>query len=93
MVLAPSDWLIPFSGETVRDSVQFISFVDVGTGSLHKPSEGEAKRRTLAGAGIGLRTHLYDKMYARLEWGFPFGDDPSDSRSSAYYFTVSYELL
>jgi len=93
MVLAPSDWLIPFSGKTVRDSVQFITFADVGTGSLHKPSAGEEKRRTLAGAGIGLRTHLYDKMYARLEWGFPFGDDPSDSRSSAYYFTVSYELL
>ncbi|HTL71126.1 MAG TPA: ShlB/FhaC/HecB family hemolysin secretion/activation protein [Candidatus Eisenbacteria bacterium] len=89
----PDDWRLPHSKETVKQQVQGILFADAGRATLRYPLAGEKKDREPAGVGLGFRVHLYDKMYARLEWAFPIGDRALDGRSNSFYFTVSYDFF
>lgn len=90
----PTHWKLPFSDEPLYKRIQVIGFVDYGSGRIKTPLAGEEKSRAFAGAGGGLRFQLYDRLYARAEWGFPIGEsEPNDGRSSAFYFGVSYDVL
>ena len=92
--LFPANWKLPFSAEPIRKQIQVVGFFDYGAGRLRKPLVGEEKNRTLMGTGVGLRVHLFDRVYARVEWGFPVGgSDPVDGRNSAFYFGVTMDLL
>ena len=88
----PEDWKLPGANESLRKQVQMVGFADIGGGELKKFLPGELPDKFLAGAGAGVRVHLYDNMYGRFEWAFPLGDEPFDHRKSAYYFTVAYEI-
>ncbi len=89
----PADWKFPYSKEPLRQQVQLVGFVDGGYAGVKHALAGERKNRDIAGAGVGVRVHLWDKFYGRVEWGFPIGSTPTDNRSSAFYFGVSYEIF
>ena len=89
----PENWKLPYSKESMRQQVQMIGFLDWGTARIKSPAVGEIKSKDLGGAGAGLRVHLYDNFYGRVEWGFVIGDRPADNRRSAFHFTVSYEFM
>lgn len=89
----PLTWKLPFAKETLRKQVQFVGFSDFGYGWIHRPVLGELKSRTMTGVGGGLRIHLYDKVYARFEWGTPIGDRSNNKRSTTFYFGISMELF
>jgi len=90
----PRDWRLPFSDKPIRKQIQMIGFFDYGGGKLHTPLAGEDKSRYFAGAGAGLRIHLFDRLYARVEWGSHVGaSTPNDNRDSEFYFGVSMDAL
>ena len=90
----PPNWKLYKSKEPLRKQVQLVGFTDFGYGALHGTLVGEKRSRSLWGAGGGLRIHLYDKAYARLEWAAPLGGDhPTDHRRGAFYFGISMELI
>ena len=89
----PKSVKLPFSKEELRSQIQMVGFIDFGDGTLKRPEAGERTRHSLTGMGFGLRAHLYDKYYGRIQWGFPIGSTASDTRGSTFYFGVSAELL
>ena len=90
----PLTWKLPFAKETLRKQIQFVGFTDFGYGRIHDPQLGENKSRTMAGTGAGLRIHLYDRVYARFEWGTPMEKYHSnDKRNTVFYFGISMELF
>lgn len=88
----PADWHIP-TGESMREAIQAFVFADAGYGALRSPAPGENKHKALAGAGAGVRIKLGRQFFARLEYGFPLGDEPADNRDHAFYFTLGYEFF
>lgn len=88
----PKKWTLPYSKEPLRKQIQITSFADIGYGSVRSPTVGESGSRFLAGVGGGLRVHLFDKVYSRVEWAAPIGSKPIDHRRSAFYFGVAVEL-
>ena len=94
LYMIPDGWTLPSAQETLRKQIQMVGFVDFGGAAIRKPLIGEKPDRFLAGAGAGFRAHLYDKVYGRIEYGFPVGGStPSDNRSGAFYVGVSYEIF
>jgi hemolysin activation/secretion protein len=90
----PKTWTLPFSNELLNRAVEWIAFVDGGLGTGTDPFIGDKQSRNLMGAGGGLRLHLYDKVYARLEWAAPLdGDRPQNEETSSFYFGISAELF
>lgn len=87
----PAEWVLPYSGEQLRQVFQLVGFFDFGAGSLRKPLQGENNNKTLAGAGGGLRVHLYDRIFARLQWAGRIGDRAVDGRNGAFYYGISAE--
>ncbi len=78
---------------TYFSEVQLVGFIDAGYGTIRDPLVGEKKSRALFGAGAGARVHLYDKVYARVEWAAPLGGSrPLDGKNYAFYFGVAVEL-
>lgn len=89
----PEGLRLPYAKQPIKKDLQGILFADVGTGGIRRPLSGEKKEKDLAGIGLGVRAHLWDKFYARLEWAFPVGDRPFDLKDKVFYFTVSYEAF
>lgn len=87
----PADWVMPYSGEQLRQVFQLVGFFDFGTGNLRKPLVGENKSKTLMGAGGGLRIHIYDRIFARLQWAGRMGDRAADGKNGVFYYGVSAE--
>lgn len=90
----PEDWKLPYSKLPLRRQIQGVAFFDFGAGRLHGPTLGdEATNPFLAGAGGGLRIHLFDRVFARLQWGSRIGEKVSEGPDSAFYYGISAELL
>jgi hemolysin activation/secretion protein len=89
----PDDWKVPFTGEQLNRKVQMVGFVDFGGGEIERPLVGERNDRFLAGAGGGLRVHLWDRVFARFNWAAPIGAAPADGSKSAFYYGISTELI
>lgn len=89
----PKDWKLPYSKMNLRNQIQGTGFFDFGYGHLRKHLTGESEHKSLAGMGIGVRIHLFDRVYARLQWAMPTGSRASDGGNSAFYYGVSAELL
>ncbi len=89
----PADWKLPYSNEPMRQQIQGVAFFDFGGGGLRRPMSSEKGSRMLSGAGGGLRIHLYDKVFARLQWGTRTGSAPTTTGSnSVFYYGVSAEV-
>lgn len=89
----PKDWILPFAQYPLRQQIKGTAFFDFGVGQNRRTLPGEKGHRTLAGAGLGVRVHLYDRVFARLEWAFPTGSTPEDHSNSNFYFGVSAEFF
>ena len=89
----PADWKLPFSEEPLRRQIQAVTFFDFGAGQLRRPFGGEESSRTLAGAGGGLRVHLFGKVFARFQWAGAVGSTPDAGEKSAFYYGISAEFF
>lgn len=89
----PKDWKLPYSKQPLREQIQGVAFFDFGGGELRAPRTGEKEGRTLAGAGIGVRMRLFDKVFARLQWATPTGSDARSGADSVFYYGVTTEFI
>ncbi len=89
----PKDWKLPSSKQSMREQIQGVAFFDFGGGALRNTLTGEEHNRTLAGAGIGTRIRLFDKVFARAQWATPTGSNPRNGDQSAFYYGVTTEFL
>lgn len=89
----PQDWKLPYSSLPLRKQIQGVAFFDFGAGALHDPAAGDIHDRFLAGAGGGVRIHLFDKVFARFQWAGRTGGKSSDGSHSAFYYGLSAELF
>lgn len=87
----PADWVLPYSGEPLRQAIQGVVFFDFGAGGLRSPFEGERRHKMLAGAGGGVRIHIYDRVFARFQWAGRLGHKGTDGANSVFYYGVSAE--
>jgi len=89
----PKDWKLPYSKQPLREQIQGVAFFDFGGGALRGALTGEKHNRTLAGAGIGVRARLFDKVFARLQWATPTGADARNGDESVFYYGVTTEIM
>ncbi len=89
----PKDWKLPFSKEPLRQQIEGVAFYDFGGGDVQNPTRGEVHDKFLAGAGGGLRIHLFDKVYGRFQWASRIGSKSGEGANQAFYYGVSAEIL
>ena len=91
----PREIKVPYDDKKtpIMDAVQFVYFVDFGKGHRKNPRVGETKDQFMIGTGFGFRFDLYDHLRARLDFGFPAGnEEPSDGSSGTVHIGVQYEF-
>lgn len=92
-VVAPADWRLPFSKESLREQVTFAAFVDRGYGRLRAITGEERQSRNLTGVGGGVRIRLAELVVARLDWAWNVGDKPlTDDADSVLHFSLHQEF-
>ncbi len=89
----PASWKLPFSKEPLRDQIEEVAFYDFGGGAVQNPAKGENEDKFLAGAGGGIRIHLFDKVYGRFQWAGRIGSKSTEGANSAFYYGISAEIL
>lgn len=89
----PKDWKLPYSSKTLRNQIMGVGFFDFGGGSLRKPQNTENADRFLAGIGGGVRIELFDRVYARFQWGAPIGSNPNDGTKGTFYYGISSDIF
>ncbi len=87
------DFTLPYSKEPARQQIQGVAFFDFGGGALRQALSSEKNSRTLAGAGLGVRMHLFNKVFARIQWATPTGGSPHNGDDSAFYYGVASEFF
>ncbi len=93
LFLMPSSWHLPYSGQSLRDQLNVVAFLDQGSGQAYVRSEQRIMNRSLLGAGCGLRFQLWKDLYARTEWGMALGDAPQTaSEKSQFHFRLQFEI-
>ena len=93
MYLIPEKWKLPGADLPLRHQIQPVVFMDLGGGKLKKIIPGERRNKFLMGIGGGLRVHLYNKVYLRLEWAEALGDDTiSGAGPSTFHITFQAEI-
>lgn len=89
----PEDWKLPYSSKPLRQQIMGVGFFDFGGGSLRKPQNNERDNRFLSGIGGGVRIELFDRVYARFQWGAPIGSNPSDGTKGTFYYGISSDIF
>lgn len=94
----PRNWKYPKTENSVRDSLQFLGFLDTARVYTKGAPDSQSSNRTLLGIGGGLRFNpnrriLGRNVFARLDLGYPLGDDPtSGKRKVRFHFSLSLSL-
>lgn len=88
----PQDWKLPYSSLPLREQIQGVGFFDFGAGQIRNQIGTEDKKRALMGAGGGVRIHLFDRVFTRLQWAHTIGEDAADGSNGAFYYGVSAEI-
>jgi hemolysin activation/secretion protein len=88
----PASVKLPYTYESLRRDTKVITFIDYGWGDKRgAPLDNGKKSVEYIGVGAGLRFHLFDQIYLRLEWGFPVGDASiTEQGSSRFHFSVDF---
>lgn len=76
----PRKATIPFTKEKLYDDLRLVVFYDWATTHTKNPSVGENKHYTLRGWGFGTRFNILERLSLKVEWGYPIGKTPSDTR-------------
>ncbi|OGX14519.1 MAG: hypothetical protein A2351_01455 [Omnitrophica bacterium RIFOXYB12_FULL_50_7] len=88
----PKDWTLPRSKTPLRRMIEPVAFFDMGGGGLYAVNSGERGRKFLAGAGGGLRIHIANNFFIRLEWAKAFGNEPQGGNGpSTFYMMMQTE--
>lgn len=88
----PKDWKLPRSKTPLRRMIEPVAFFDMGGGGLYAVNPGERGRKFLAGAGGGLRIHIANNFFIRLEWAKAFGNEPQGGNGpSTFYMMMQSE--
>jgi hemolysin activation/secretion protein len=89
----PEGWKMPKSGKSLRSRIEPVVFFDAGGGRLKKTLPGEKRVKTLMGIGGGLRLHLTDHIYLRLDWARDIGEKPTaGSGNSTFSLTLQCQI-
>lgn len=89
----PKDWKLPRSQIPLWRQLEMVFFYDEAYGQLRGPSSAELKQRHLIGLGGGLRVHLLDHVYARIELAHALGDEPiTESDHTRLHFQIQAEV-
>ncbi len=89
----PKGYKLPYAKMALRDQFQPVIFFDLGEGKLKKVNAGEERRRSLKGAGAGLRFQFNRNFYLRLDWAKSLGDEPTQGQGeSSLYLTCQAEF-
>ncbi len=76
--LIPDSTKVPFTQESLKDSLRLVAFYDLGFVHLNRINAGEKEDETLRGWGYGVRLNVHDNVSCRLELGYPLGRKPAD---------------
>jgi len=76
--LIPKSVGVPFSQAKLYDAFRVVAFYDWAYARIRIPQAGEQKDQTLKSAGFGLRLNLPEDFSARIDFGYPIGQTPSD---------------
>jgi hemolysin activation/secretion protein len=88
----PKNWKMPFSKMPLRRAIEPVLFFDMGGGGLYAVNPGERGRKFLVGAGGGLRVHIANNFFIRLEWAKAFGNAPQGGNGpSTFYMMMQSE--
>ena len=88
----PKDWKCAVSKDPIRDIVTPLIFVDYGWGMRRGALPTEKHDVNMVGAGAGIRFKLFNRVFLRLEWGFPLGDKPlTEGGHSQFHFAIDFE--
>jgi len=89
----PKHAKLPYFNTPLRNVVEPVFFVDVGSGKLLETMSGEEKDKFLMGTGGGFRVRLGSNIYARFEWAGRVGDKPTQGTgSSTFHFLIQSEF-
>ncbi|MDD4957697.1 MAG: ShlB/FhaC/HecB family hemolysin secretion/activation protein, partial [Candidatus Omnitrophica bacterium] len=88
----PKDWRIPFTRETVYDSLRGLIFFDWGKVENKNPAVGELSQETIYSFGPGLRFDIPGKLSVSFDYGFGLGQKGSDGAKSRAYIEVKMFL-
>jgi hemolysin activation/secretion protein len=93
--LIPSMFKVPFDKKHTRliDAIQFVAFIDTGSGYLNEARVGEEAHQFLVGAGYGLRFDLYEHLTGMIDIGYPTGgsDKPADNAPYQVHWGLEYK--
>ena len=89
----PREAKTPWGHEPLWNRLNFVAFVDGGYAGLKAHAVGEDGSRTSWGAGCGVRFDLPHNVVGRLEYGWPFGDEPTDGSDGQFYFSITGDLF
>ena len=84
----PKDWKLPRSKTPLRRMIEPVAFFDMGGGGLYAVNPGERGRKFLAGAGGGLRIHIANNFFIRLEWAKAFGNAPQGGNGPSTFYVM-----
>jgi hemolysin activation/secretion protein len=80
--------------KTPTQELQVAPFIDFGT-SWNNNAEISSTSGTLTSIGLGIQ-YRSDRFNARLDWGIPFNDTNSNSKTwqeNGVYFSLNYQLF
>jgi len=89
----PAHWKLTKDSAPLKDQIKFVAFFDYGTADLKGNVPGEVAKKDLAGWGVGMRFHVYDRMFGRIEYAMPLQEKTSDGTDGVFYYGFSMDLL
>lgn len=90
----PASWHVPKTQYTLRDNINFVTFVDYGALWVKNPAIGLRGRNQLLGWGVGLRANLTRFLAARVDMGVPvLTDDVPDRQPVRLHFGLESRLF
>ena len=90
MYFIPSSW--QSYGTSLRSDIEPFIFYDMGGGKLVKVNAGEHQGQFLQGTGAGVRFHIRNNMYLKLEWALAVGGDKPIHGAGPSTFDVSFQV-
>jgi hemolysin activation/secretion protein len=78
--------------QTWLNKLHFSVFYDYATGTLNEPLTNDFASVSLSGFGFGAQVQPFNKFTAKMQLAFDLGDEPSESQSVPFYFSLRYDF-
>jgi hemolysin activation/secretion protein len=83
---------VPFSEDKIYDTFRTVLFYDWGMININNPTAGQESSETLKSVGFGFRLNLTKDFSARIELGYPLGQDASDGHNVQHWVQVNLKF-